>query len=136
MMIILKTHVPFDQFLSGLSDWLKKLRLSSKSMSSAFPCSRKCTQKISNGIFIVLAILGVCMMIEKLSIGMQRMYIHTWMAYCPFHNVELRQCRLCGGSVLGRAAAGSREGAPVWLHLPRGWGCCAVPLWQGRQLSV
>jgi len=46
-------------------------------MSAVFPCSRECTQQIWNTIFNVLAILGICIMIEKLSVEKRRMYIYT-----------------------------------------------------------
>jgi len=76
-MIILKTAIPFDQFLSSLPDSLPRQLSSSKLLSAVFPHSRQCTQQIWNKIFIALAILGICIMIEKLSVRMQRMFIHT-----------------------------------------------------------
>jgi len=76
-MIILKTPVPFDQFSSAHSDSSKRLLSSSKSTSAVFPRSRYYTQQIWNKILIALAILGICIMIEKWSVGTQRMYIHT-----------------------------------------------------------
>jgi len=76
-MIILKTPVPFNQFSAAPSDSPKRLLPSPKSMSAVFRCSRYCTQQIWNNIFIALAILGKCIMIEKLSVWMWRMHIHT-----------------------------------------------------------
>jgi len=76
-MIILKTPIPFNQFSSSLSDSLKRQLSSSNSMSAVFPPSRECTQQIWNKIIITLAILGICIMIQKLCVGMPRMYINT-----------------------------------------------------------
>jgi len=77
MMIIHKTSVPFDQFSSALPDSPTRLLWSWKSTSVVFPRSRLCTQQIWNQKLIVLAILGIWITIAKLTIGMQRMYIHT-----------------------------------------------------------
>jgi len=76
-MIILKNPVPFNQWSSSPSDWVKRLSLSSKSVSVVFPRSRECTQQIWKKIFIELAILGIWIMIEKLSVWTWRMCIHT-----------------------------------------------------------
>jgi len=96
-MIILKTTVPFNQLSSSLSDSLKRLLSSSKSMSALFPRSRQCTQQIWNIICIALAILGICIMTEKLSVGMWRMYIHTpgWhtIYFITFISVSVTWCR-------------------------------------------
>jgi hypothetical protein len=76
-MIILKTPFPFDQFSSAPPDSPQRLLSSSKSSSAVSPHSRLCTQQIGNKILIVLAILRICIIIEKWSVGMRRLYIHT-----------------------------------------------------------
>jgi len=76
-MIIFKTHIPFNQFSSAPPDSPKRLFSSLKSASMVSPRSRYCTQQIWNKILITLAILGICIMIEKWSVGKRRMYIHT-----------------------------------------------------------
>jgi len=42
-----------------------------------FPHSRECTDPIWNRIFIALAIVGICIIIEKLSVWKQKMYTNT-----------------------------------------------------------
>ena len=76
-MILLKTPVPFNQFSSAPSDWPRRLLSSLKSMSAVFPPSKSCTQQVWNIIFIALAILEECIMIEQLSVWKWRMHIHT-----------------------------------------------------------
>jgi len=94
---------------------------------------------------ITLAILGKCILIEKLSDWKWRMHIYTpgWHTFDFVTFVSLSVPSVSppgaggvpsGDSLLGRARCGG--GAALSLLLQRVCGCFGVPFWHGRHPAV